>query len=344
MIKRQNNNNHYDQLLGKKGVVYILANDALAANLFKIGASQRSGTLRAHELNHQATTGLPAEYKCLFECATLDCGRSEREIHEKLADFRRGRFGSKSDGSNWGQEFFEITDLEAVKRLIIAVCDEINQTTMATQTSALPIHSAQIQQHPSVQRQYEYPVATVLLNASTTPSYHRRKRSKPIKIFLYLLISYVLFKGVTLYSAQLERIWQTLKQTQTKQAINLLKGEKLPNITSNTDSTPIIQNQNANPLQLINSLLKPSKHELPKAHVISKTNEAIHIEWVEQGKPHKRAGIIGNRQRIIQQFKEAKKPTYNSGYYGQYDIDIKEKASCEFKTVMTNEEIKNCQN
>jgi hypothetical protein len=107
----------YKQNDGKKGVVYILTNPALQNNFYKIGQSTRSGAIRAIELNKQSTTAMPAEYTCIFEYQTIDCGKSERLVHKILAAYRRGK---------GGQEFFNV-EIKLAKKTIKKVCDEINK-------------------------------------------------------------------------------------------------------------------------------------------------------------------------------------------------------------------------
>jgi hypothetical protein len=111
---------------GRKGYVYILKNDALQPGLFKIGQSTRSGKVRASELNKEATTGLPAEYRCVYEKFTVDCGRAELAVHQQLAAYRRGK---------WGQEFFAV-DLAIAKRVVTEVCKrQVAETRHATNES-----------------------------------------------------------------------------------------------------------------------------------------------------------------------------------------------------------------
>lgn len=114
---RKRSRANYDQNDGVAGVVYIIVNQAFALNnLIKVGCSRRSGAARADELNKDATTGIPAEYECVWECKTLDCGRAEKKIHNALSKCRRGK---------WGQEWFNV-DLDEAKSVIIKICLDYN--------------------------------------------------------------------------------------------------------------------------------------------------------------------------------------------------------------------------
>jgi hypothetical protein len=101
-----------DYVTGRPGVVYVLVNPAFTTGLIKIGASTRSGVVRAQELNEQARTSTPAEFRCVHEVRTSDCGTAERLAHRWLADFRRG---------GWGQEYFD-ADLTLVRDLVTRAC------------------------------------------------------------------------------------------------------------------------------------------------------------------------------------------------------------------------------
>jgi hypothetical protein len=101
---------NYDQNDGKPGVVYILANDALRDGIYKIGQSTRSGAHRARDFNITAGTGTPKLFRCIFEVRTLDCGRAEKAVHERLDANRLTK-----------QEFFSV-ELEHAKQVIIEEC------------------------------------------------------------------------------------------------------------------------------------------------------------------------------------------------------------------------------
>ena len=121
---------------GVPGVVYILDNPGLRAGIYKIGCSRHSGAVRAEALNKDANTGTPGEFRCVFECGTLDCGRAEEDVHEFFHDKRRGKFGKKlgkNERGTWGQEFFEV-DLAEAKKTITQVCKSIDDSTRKDRT------------------------------------------------------------------------------------------------------------------------------------------------------------------------------------------------------------------
>ena len=104
---------------GRPGVLYILDNQGLREGWFKIGCSTRSGSVRARELNDEATTGTPGVFRCIFEVQTLDCGLAEERVFIELAESRNGK---------WGQEYFTI-DSEIAKSVIRNVCQKIDEQT-----------------------------------------------------------------------------------------------------------------------------------------------------------------------------------------------------------------------
>lgn len=111
----------YDQNHGVAGVVYILGNDGFRDGYYKIGCSRRSGHARAFDLNIDASTGTPGTFRCIFEQRTVDCGRAERMVFDRLRANRRGK---------WGQEFFEV-ELGLACQTILAVCAEVDATYVA---------------------------------------------------------------------------------------------------------------------------------------------------------------------------------------------------------------------
>lgn len=111
----------YDQNIGVAGVVYVLENDGLRSGYYKIGCSRRSGHARALSLNNDANTGTPGSFRCVFEQRTLDCGRAERLVFERLRKHRRGKFG---------QEFFEV-ELDLARQTIQSVCAQVDSTQRA---------------------------------------------------------------------------------------------------------------------------------------------------------------------------------------------------------------------
>lgn len=112
--KRKPNYGNFDQNDGKPGVVYILTNEAFQKNYHKIGQTTYSGAHRAAALNLEAGTGLPKRHVCVFECRTVDCGRAEKLVHERLKTYRQGY-----------QEFF-LVEFEIAKAVIIEVCQSID--------------------------------------------------------------------------------------------------------------------------------------------------------------------------------------------------------------------------
>jgi hypothetical protein len=108
----------FEQNHGVAGVVYILQNDGFKEGFYKLGCSRRSGHARAFDLNSDANTGTPGSFKCIFQQDTLDCGRAEQFVFQRLHLFRRGKRG---------QEFFEV-DLELARRTIISVCADVDAT------------------------------------------------------------------------------------------------------------------------------------------------------------------------------------------------------------------------
>lgn len=113
--RRRRSSGNYNQNDGVPGVVYILRNDAFKETWLKIGCSRHSGHVRARDMNREASTGLPAHHECVFEVKTLDCGRAEKNVHNALSQYRKGR-----------QEFFEV-DIELAKSTIIFCCDQIDR-------------------------------------------------------------------------------------------------------------------------------------------------------------------------------------------------------------------------
>ncbi len=114
---------------GQAGVVYVLENPGLAAGWFKIGCSRHSGAKRAQDLNSDANTGTPGLFKCIFEVATLDCGRAEQAAFEDLAWARKGKSG---------QEYFMV-DLDVAKVAIRRACTV--RTAVGSSTRSLACSS-----------------------------------------------------------------------------------------------------------------------------------------------------------------------------------------------------------
>lgn len=122
--RRKSNYINYDQNDGKPGVVYILINEAFQENYLKIGQTTRSGSHRAFDLNEQAGTGLPKKHVCAFEYRTVDCGRAEKLVHERLAQYRQGP-----------QEYFFV-EIELAKSVIVETCQLIDANARRVQAEA----------------------------------------------------------------------------------------------------------------------------------------------------------------------------------------------------------------
>lgn len=114
---------NYDRNDGRPGVVYILANAAFRDDWWKIGQSTRSGQHRARDLNFEASTGTPKHFHCVFEVPTKDCGRAEKAVHARLAQYRMGATG---------QEYFCVP-LETAKAVIVEECERIDAQPMIEQ-------------------------------------------------------------------------------------------------------------------------------------------------------------------------------------------------------------------
>lgn len=69
------------------GIIYVQRSTAMEPNLYKIGLTRRgSAQMRAGELS--SATGVPLPFGVLVNWSVGDCGRVEREVHEKLAACR----------------------------------------------------------------------------------------------------------------------------------------------------------------------------------------------------------------------------------------------------------------
>ena len=110
---------NYDRNDGRPGVVYVLHNEAFRLGLYKIGQSTRSGAHRALDMNRTVGTETPKMFVCVFEATTVDCGRAEKAIHQRLDAFRLTK-----------QEYFEV-DLELAKQVILEECAKQTPATVA---------------------------------------------------------------------------------------------------------------------------------------------------------------------------------------------------------------------
>ncbi len=121
---------NYDRNDGRPGVVYVLANAAFRDDWWKIGQSTRSGQHRAKDLNFEASTGTPKHFHCVFEVPTKDCGRAEKAVHARLAQYRMGATG---------QEYFCVP-LETAKAVIVEECERIDAQPVIAQPQVIAQH------------------------------------------------------------------------------------------------------------------------------------------------------------------------------------------------------------
>jgi hypothetical protein len=70
---------------------------------------------------------MPANYRCVFECRTVDCGRAEEAVHLRLARYRKGKKG---------QEFFEAS-LDHIKEVIVVECKRLDDASAARESRAV---------------------------------------------------------------------------------------------------------------------------------------------------------------------------------------------------------------
>ncbi|PPA80806.1 hypothetical protein C4A76_25360 [Brevibacillus laterosporus] len=86
------------------GFVYILIN-SLMPGLVKIGRTQINSQERAKQLSN--SSGVPVPFVVAYDLYTGDCVQLERDLHEKLSDFR----------VNQNREFFRYPLNDAIKLL-----------------------------------------------------------------------------------------------------------------------------------------------------------------------------------------------------------------------------------
>ena len=182
----------YDRNDGQAGVVYILVNEALKDGIYKIGQSTRSGRARASELNAEGKTGMPKLYRCIYEVATVDCGRAEKLVHARLHKGRLTR-----------QEFFRV-EFEEAKRVIHEVIAEIDRraveeikpvrqfTSMADARKGLDGLVEQWQRESAIKDGVrDMKIAWPLLSAFIALLYSSLKESgsmHPFKVFICVLM------------------------------------------------------------------------------------------------------------------------------------------------------------
>ena len=130
---------NYDRNDGQPGVVYVLANAAFRDDWCKIGQSTRSGHHRASDLNFEAGTGTPKHFHCAFEVPTKDCGRAEKAVHARLAQYRMGATG---------QEYFCVP-LETAKAVIVEECERIDAQPVIAPKQVIAQHDGPAQGAPT---------------------------------------------------------------------------------------------------------------------------------------------------------------------------------------------------
>jgi hypothetical protein len=130
---------NYDRNDGRPGVVYVLANAAFRDDWWKISQSTRSGHHRARDLNFEASTGTPKHFHCVFEVPTKDCGRAEKAVHARLAQYRMGATG---------QEYFCVP-LETAKAVIVEECERIDAQPVIAPQQVIAQHDGPAQGTPA---------------------------------------------------------------------------------------------------------------------------------------------------------------------------------------------------
>ncbi|OUD36387.1 GIY-YIG nuclease family protein, partial [Flavobacterium psychrophilum] len=103
----------------KKGFIYILSNNSLKENLFKIGKTSKSTSQRTKQLS--SSTSIPESFEILHEFEFSDLNWAEREVHKELDKYRYNR----------KKEFFNC-EIEIAKSAIlkIQVIDKENQINL----------------------------------------------------------------------------------------------------------------------------------------------------------------------------------------------------------------------
>ena len=176
--RRGNGTGGFDQNIGVAGVVYILGNDGFRDGYYKIGCSRRSGRARAFDLNIDANTGTPGSFSCVFEQRTVDCGRAERLVFERLRQYRTGKPG---------QEFFEV-GLDLARQTISSVCAEVDATLVA----APPTPRLAPPPPARWEARHAYTPSAATTSTSGWPLWKKRSRSRASWllgfIFLFLLV------------------------------------------------------------------------------------------------------------------------------------------------------------
>jgi hypothetical protein len=170
----------FDQNIGIAGVVYILSNDGFRDGYYKIGCTRRSGRARAFDLNVDANTGTPGSFRCVFEQRTVDCGRAERLVFERLGQYRRGKPG---------QEFFEV-GLDLARQTISSVCTEVDATFVA----ALPTDRLAPPPPTRWEGRHTYSPSSATTSTSGWPLWKKRSPSR-VTWLLGLVILFLFIFG-----------------------------------------------------------------------------------------------------------------------------------------------------
>lgn len=107
-------------LQGTPGSIYLLENSGLREQIFRLGATRRSGVAKAMELNRDQHTLIPGQYECVFELHAKDCGTALEIIRERLRQFRCNQRNP---------DFYQL-DLDYAVDVISSVIAETNSTLL----------------------------------------------------------------------------------------------------------------------------------------------------------------------------------------------------------------------
>lgn len=123
---RSGGTRYVEKFFGVPGHIYVARNDAHRDGIYKIGLTTRvNPEARIRELNKQAhearVTGHIGHLALVCSYETIDCGRAESAVHEKLAQHRYSH----------NREFFELR-LEAIQDTIKSVIADIERTVRVT--------------------------------------------------------------------------------------------------------------------------------------------------------------------------------------------------------------------
>lgn len=127
----------------KKGFIYILSNNSLKENLFKIGKTSKSTSQRTKQLS--SSTSIPESFEILHEFEFSDLNWAEREVHKELDKYRYNR----------KKEFFNC-EIEVAKSVIlkIQVTDKENQINLLK--SNLEIANKTLNGHEFIKSKWLY--------------------------------------------------------------------------------------------------------------------------------------------------------------------------------------------